>query len=185
MSMNLPPVDIVALHAAILAGIKQRFPTLASVDHYPRPGEMIDTPAVYIELESFDADKPPDIGTEQLPVTLNFVAYAVCDYKNGSKLTVRTLAIALAAFINDQKWGQPVAKATVTGGGPDYMRAKMQNSSPEYEVMRVEWTHEALLNENIWKDEGVPPLYVFGSGDVAPNLKTGPDHVGDYTQVSP
>ena len=46
--MNLPAVDIVALHAAILDGIKGRFPTLIEVDHYPRPGEMINTPAVYI-----------------------------------------------------------------------------------------------------------------------------------------
>jgi hypothetical protein len=181
--INLSPVDIVALHAAILDGIKNRFPTLQAVDHYPRPGEMIDTPAVYVELESFDADQPPNIGTEQLPVTLNFVAYAVCDYKLGSKLTVRTLAIALAAFINDQKWGQPVSSANVTHGGPDWMRAKLPNSSPEYEVMRVEWTHEALLNDSIWVDEGVAPAYLFVSGDVAPNTNVGPGNEAAYIQM--
>jgi hypothetical protein len=182
--MNLPAVDIVALHAAILDGIKGRFPTLLEVDHYPRPGEMIQTPAVYIELESFDADEPPNTGTMQLPVTLNFVAYAVCDYKLGSKLTVRTLAIALAAFINQQKWGQPVTAASVTHGGPDYMRAKLPQSSPEYEVMRVEWTHEALLNENIWIDEGTSPQFIFASGSLAPNTDVGLGNQAAYNQIA-
>jgi len=181
--MNLPSVDIVTLHAAILTGLKDRFPTLLEVDHYPRPGEMIQTPAVYIELESFDADEPPNTGTMQLPVTLNFVAYAVCDYKLGSKLTVRTLAIALAAFINQQKWGQPVSAALVRQGGPDYMRAKLPNSAPEYEVMRVEWTHEALLNENIWADEGESPDFLFATGSVAPNTAVGPNNLDAYTQL--
>ena len=180
---NLPAVDIVALHAAILDGIKNRFPTLLEVDHYPRPGEMIQTPAVYVELESFDADAPPNTGTMQLPVTLNFVAYAVCDYKLGSKLTVRTLALALAAFINQQKWDQPVTAAEVTQGGPDWMRAKLPNSSPEYEVMRVEWTHEALLNDNVWADEGVAPAYLFVSGDVTPNTNVGPGNEAAYIQM--
>ena len=119
----------------------------------------------------------------QLPVTLNFVAYAVCDYKLGSKLTVRTLGIALAAFINQQKWGQPVSAAQVRSGGPDWMRAKIPNSAPEYEVMRIEWTHEALLNENIWTDDGLAPEYLFVSGDVAPNTSVGPGNEAAYTPL--
>lgn len=178
MSEQLPEVDIEALHEAIKAGIEEEFPTLETVDYYPRPGEKITTPAIFIELDSIDPDGEITPGTEQTSVTLRFAAYCVHDYKTGNKLAVRLLAASLVGLVDGNRWGQPVGAADFAGCSPDRIRGDLNK---EYECMRVEWTHEALIGENIWTNTGTTPTQVFASQD--PMI--GIPHESDYTPVYP
>lgn len=149
------PVNISDLHAAIKTALAAQYPT-AVVDYYPRPGDKITTPAIFIELDSIDADQPPDMGTEQTPVTLRFNAYVVQDYKAGKKLAVRTLAAAVMQFIRGKRWGTAVGAAMPVSATPD----RFQGDTLEYEVMRVEWEHEAILGTDVWIDDGDTPTEV-------------------------
>jgi hypothetical protein len=179
MSNNLS-VNIESLHAAMLAAIQAQFPTLATVAYYPRPGEKIETPAVLLELDSIEADSPAQTGTEQLPVLLRFAAYCVGSYHDGQKLAIRTLATSLMAFVNLQQWGQPVRAASIVDARPDNFR---QEGNKEYEVLRVEFTHEALLGSDVWPDTGSVPTQVFASGDAEPNNRIGELFLPDYVKV--
>jgi hypothetical protein len=180
MSDN-PHVDIAALHAAIVSAIQTQFPSLASVDYYPRPGEKVETPSVFVELDSIDGESPFQTGTEQVPVTLRFAAHCVGSYHDGQKLAVRTLAASLVAFLNLKRWGQAVGAAQFVDARPDHFR---QEGNKEYEVLRVEWTHEALLGNDIWPSSDPVPTQPFGSADTEPNLKTGPNYLPDYQPLT-
>ena len=154
------PVNITTLHANMKAALAAQFST-CFVDYYPRPGDKITTPAILLELDDMQADSPDDIGTEQLPVTMMWRAYVVRDYKQGSKLGVRTLAASVMAFIRGKRWSTeeaPVAvgAAVVVGAFPD----KFAGDTLEYECMRVEFEHEALLGTDVWIDDGDVPTEV-------------------------
>lgn len=172
--MSLPTTNIDALHAAIKTALSAHFDDIA-VAFYPRPGERIITPGILLELEDIQSDEPDDTGTEQLPVTLNFNAYVVLDYKAGKKQAVKTLAGAVMAFVRGKRWGQPVGAAAVTGASPDVIQGK----EDDYEVMRVEFTHQALLGEDIWDDDGVVPWKVYLG--FAPFIGT--ENVDDYQLI--
>lgn len=149
------PVNIASLHAAIKAALAAQFPT-ATVDYYGRPVDKIATPGILIELDSIDAVDPNDVGTEQLEVVLRFNAYAIRLFgeKDQNKLAVRTLTAALMQFIRGRRWGQPVGAARVIGASPDRIE------TGEYEVMRIEWEHEAMLGTDVWIDDGDVPSEV-------------------------
>lgn len=146
------PVNIATLHASIKAALAAQFPA-AVVDYYPRPGDKITTPAIFIELDDIQAANPADIGTDQTPVTLRFNAYCVDSYRTGKKLAVRTMAAAVLHFVNSHRWGCPVGAGNAVAATPD----RFQGDTQEYEVMRVEWEHEALLGIDSWIDDGDPP----------------------------
>ena len=169
-------VDIAALHQSIRAGIEVQFPGVF-VDFYPRPGEKIKVPAILLELEDITVSNTDDMGTEQCPVTLNFNAYCVLSYKSGNKIALRTMAAALLYFIRGERWGMPVSAADVSGVSPD----SLSGDNHEYEVMRVEFSHEAILGNDAWAGDGQLPttVYLGASPDV------GPDHLTDYEQIIP
>jgi hypothetical protein len=146
------PVNISTLHANIKTALAAQYPT-ATVDYYPRPGDKITTPAIFIELDDIQADSPPDMGTEQTPVTLRFNAYVVDGYKTGKKLAVRALAAAVMQFVRGKRWSTTVGHGMPVSTTPD----RFQGDTQEYEVMRVEWEHEALLGIDVWIDEGDVP----------------------------
>ncbi len=142
----IPAVDIDALHESIKAALAAQF-TDCTVDFYGRPGDRIATPGILLELEDLPVQEPNETGTEQLPVDLNFNAYVVLDYKAGKKQAVKTLAAAVMAYVRGKRWGEPVGAASVIGGFPDAILGK----EDAYEVMRVEWQHEAMLGLDIWR----------------------------------
>jgi hypothetical protein len=160
MSAN-PQVNIVTLHEKIKEALAAQFPD-CTVDYYPRPGDKITTPAIFIELDEVPCEDPPDIGTDQTPVNLMFNAYCVEDYKAGKKLVVRTLAIAVLAFVNSNKWTCPVKGGKAIGAFPDNFHGKKHaaGDTEEYECMRVEWQHEALLGTDAWEFSGEFPTLV-------------------------
>jgi len=149
------PVNITTLHANIKTTLAAQFPTCV-VDYYPRPGDKITTPAILLELDDMQADSPDDMGTEQTPITMMWRAYIVRDYKHGSKLAVRTLAAAVLAFIRGKRWECPVGRAVAIGAFPD----RFQGDTQEYECMRVEFEHEAILGTDVWIDDGDEPTEV-------------------------
>jgi hypothetical protein len=172
--MNQPSVSIDTLHENIKAALEEQF-TDANVAFYGRPGDRIQTPAILLELEDIQTDDPDDIGTEQTAVMLNFNAYVVLDYKIGKKQAVKVLAAAVLGFIRGKRWDCPVRAANVIGAYPDVIAGKEE----DYEVMRVEFSHETLLGDDIWTDDGIMPWKVYLG--LSPLI--GPDHVDDYELV--
>lgn len=168
--MKQPEVNIDDLHDAIKAELTTQFPD-CTVAFYPRPGERIATPGILLELEDIPVQDPDEIGTEQLSVNLSFNAYVVLDYKAGKKQAVKSLAAAVMSFTRGKRWGEPVGPAAVAGAFPDVIAGK----EDDYEVMRVEWSHEALLGQDVWRldheDEEGEPLPIaeevrtIGGGD--------------------
>jgi len=148
--MDIPGTNIEALHEAIKSGLAEKFAGV-TVDFYARPGEKITTPGILIELDEILADDPDEIGNEQLAATLNFNAYVVFDYKTGKKLGVRTLAAAVLAYVRGQRWGVSVGSASALGAYPD----RIEGREDDYEVMRVEFSHEALFGDDVWRLDSV------------------------------
>lgn len=146
------PINLDTLHANIITALRAQYPACA-VDNYPRPGDKITTPAIFIELDDIQADSPPDMGSEQTPVILRFNAYVVTDYKTGKKRAVRTLAAAVMQFVRGKRWSLSVGQGMPISATPD----QFQSSTQEYEVMRVEWEHEAILGTDVWIDDGDTP----------------------------
>lgn len=167
------PVNLDTLHAAIRTQLAAAFPS-AAVEFYTRPGDRIPTPAIHFELEEITADDPDDIGTEQLAVTLRFNAYAILSYKTPNKLALRSLAASLMAVIRGKRWGQPVGAANVLGAFPD----QIDGQPEDYEVMRIEFEHEALLGTDVWPGGELPTEVYLG---FAPEI--GPEHEDDYVRV--
>lgn len=158
------PVDIDALHAAMKKALEGKFEGV-TVSFYDRPGEDVPTPAIFIELDEAEAmDNGGDMGTEQVDCTLRFCAYVVVKFGRGKKLEVRRLALAVMAFIQGQRWGEPVGAADVIGAYPDTFRVTnppSNESTQEYEVMRVEFIHEAMLGTDVFEFSADPPTEVF------------------------
>lgn len=170
----IPSTDIDALHEAIKTAFAAQFPT-CTVAFYGRPGERIPTPAILLEIEDIMADDPDEIGTEQLAVTLNINAYCVMDYKAGKKKSVRSLAASVMAFARGKRWGQPVQAANVGMASPDIIAGR----EDDYEVMRVEWSHEALLGADMWTADGVIPSEVYLG--ISPYI--GPENIDYYQRI--
>lgn len=154
--MSQPSTNLDALHAAIKTVLAAKYPD-ATVDFYGRPGDRIQTPAILLELEDIQAQDPDDLGTEQLPAVLNFNAYVVLDFKAGKKQAVKVLAADVATFIRGKRWGCPVGAASVVGAFPDVLAGREE----AYEVMRVEFSHEVLLGQDIWTEDGQVPWKVY------------------------
>ena len=172
--MNQPSVNIDTLHENIKAALEDAFEGI-NIGFYERPGQKISTPSILLEMDDIQADDPDDIGTEQTAATLNFNAYVVLDYKAGKKQAVKVLAAAVLAFVRGKRWDCPVGAGAVIGAYPDRIRGREE----DYEVMRVEFSHEVLLGDDSWTDEGTPPWKVYLG--LSPLI--GPDHVDDYELV--
>lgn len=171
----IPTTDINALQEAIKSSLETEF-TGMTIAYYDRPGEIIPTPSILFEIDDMVSDDPDEIGTEQMAITINFNAYVVLDYKTGNKKAVKALAGAILAFVRGKRWGQAVGAAKTFGAFPDRIRGKER----DYEVMRVEFSHEALLGEDFWKDEdGVLPWQVYLG--ISPLI--GPDNVEFYEKI--
>lgn len=157
------PVNIEDLHAAMKTALAEKFKGVA-VDYYSRPGETVKTPAIFIELDEADAAaNGGDIGTEQVDATLRFCAYVVLKFGDGKKLEARRLALSVMAFIQGQRWGQSVGAADVIGAYPDTFKAvnpPANESTQEYETMRVEFVHEALIGADVWEFAADAPTVV-------------------------
>ena len=169
-----PATDILQLHEAIKASVSLAFPN-TFVDFYPRPGEQVQTPAILLEMEEIDSEDDGGFGTEQIEVSLKFNAYCLMSYKSGNKLALRSMAACLVTHIHRQRWGVPVGPARSISARQD----SFGGPSDEYETMRVEFEHDAILGLSVWDDSGVVPISVF----VGEAPKIGPPNIADYTPI--
>jgi hypothetical protein len=176
--------NIANLHDAIKTSYAAKF-TECTVDYYPRPGEKIVTPAILIDVESFDVLTPDDLGTGQLSLMVNIKAYCVLSYKQGSKKALRVLAGRVLHHAHRNRWGLQIGAAEVEGAQPDLM----EGESEAYEVMRCEFSNAIALGEDeiekyLTEDENGNPLVTpdhvyFGD---APNI--GPGNEEDYQEIT-
>ena len=176
---NTPQVDLSALHTNITAAIRAQFPALKDVGAYPRPGEMVKTPAVYFELDAIEANEEADAATEQVATTLTFNAYCVVSYKGTGKLAARLLAASVMAWLKNKRFGQAIGPAQPMSADPDTFSG---DASGEYECIRIMWRHQpAYLGVSVWDATGVVPTEVYLGIDPL----TGPAHIADYIKIVP
>ena len=171
----IPSTNLDTLQDAIKDALAAKFPGV-TVDFYPRPGERIPTPAIYLEIEDIPSADPDACETEQTEVIINFNAYCVLDYKTGSKKALRTFAAGVLAYVRGKRWGQAVQAAKSVGAFPD----RINGQDRDYECMRVEFYHEGLLGDDVWVSDDPLPTEVWLG--YAPNI--GPDHIDDYQLVT-
>ena len=171
----IPTLNLDTFQDALKSAMAAKFPGV-TVDLYARPGESIPTPAILLEIEDIPAADPDASETEQTEVTINVNAYCILDYRHGNKKALRTFAAGVMAYVRGKRWGQPVQAARAVGAFPDRIEPK----ADDYEVMRVEFYHEAALGDDVWtSDVPVPTELWLG---YAPEI--GPDHIDDYQLVT-
>lgn len=175
---NTPQADLSALHTAITAAIRAQFPDLKDVGAYPRPGEMVKTPAVYFELDAIEAT-PDGNDTEQVRCALTFNAYCVVSYKGTGKLAARLLAASVMSWLRGKRFGQPIGIAQPMSADPDTFAG---DAAGEYECFRVMWRHEPVfLGTSVWDASGVMPTEVWLGIDPL----TGQANLSSYIKIAP
>ena len=101
-------------------------------------------PAILMDLYEVEPDPDCDLGTGQLGVQLMLQLYVVvAGTARSSPLTVRQLAMAAGAIINDgNRFDSPVSPAKVTDiiGMP-----KLQDTNRQYLIWSVEWQHATTI----------------------------------------
>lgn len=186
-------LSITELHAGIKTTLRAAFPTTGSnavpvIDYYTRPTEKFATPAIFFELTDIgNAAESDDIGTEQLQVTLSFSAYVCVSYRaTAAKIALRELVVALMGEVWDNHFGCKVKGAENVTASPDQFSVEPggtgNGAMQQYEVWRVDWTHDALIGTSIWDTAPeIIPDKVFLGYD--PNV--GLAHEAEYDQVIP
>lgn len=171
--------DLAALHTAIRDKIAAAFPSLQTVEFYrDDEDENLATPACLLELEEFEPG-PTDPGTGQVCLSLRFSARLIFSRESGptAPMQMRLAAVALAAFINKNRFGGGVNPAHVLIGSRDDFAPSL---SGRLAIWRMEWVHgESFFGDSAWQSDGLVPKVVFLGR--APNI--GPDHVGDYRAI--
>lgn len=129
-----------------------------------------------VELISLESAPDDDPGTGQLAMVTTWVARVVIGFRTANaEREVRRLSTALAAFIHQQRWGQPVGTARVVAVEPnDFL--------PEhdaYVAWSVEWQQEMHFGDSVWTNNGTIPDTVLASW--TPEI--GPEHEEDYKPI--
>jgi hypothetical protein len=174
----MTPVDIKALHTAIKTQLAAQF-TGTTVEEYQRTLTKVTVPAILFESPGWNPGEPDNSGTGQAEVVLDFSAYCIIGFKTPrAHAEARALAASVYAFILGKRWGQSVGAAKVGVCEPDDFSF---DNADDYSVMRIDWTHEAVLGASVWTNEGVPKEEVWVG--YAPEI--GPPNVADYEKVQP
>jgi hypothetical protein len=187
-------INLDTLHASIVADIRAKFPTLATVEFYRAERTQLPTPACLLTLTELEAAEDEDPGTEQIAVYAHFEAQLIVSFRQANaKNSIRNLAGAFMGFLRKRKWTDPANPgkklptgeclpvgayeddfASITAGQRD-------TNLDQFEIFRVEWRQLINLGETAWNDTGVTPSIVFMGQ--APEI--GPAHLDDYVQVAP
>ena len=171
-------ITINELQDAIVTSIALQFPDLKTVtiyDEEDRDGKPL--PAVFVEIEDFEAYPGGDPGTEQTAVQLRISARIVIGFRTeNAKTEIRMLAAAMAHFVNRNRWGLPVSPAEFLVAGPDDFEPALD----QYEVWRVEWQQVVHLGESVWESDDTTPTEILYSW--APEI--GPENEGEYQEAT-
>ena len=140
-------------------------------------------PSILVDLYEVEPDPDCDLGTGQLGVQLMFQAYVVVgSTAQGASLTVRKLALALGAVINDgNRFDTPgVSPSIVT----DIIGMPKITGQRQYLVWSVEWQHATTIGaEDMLCDD--PPVDADEIDLVMLGFDpdVGPGHEDDYETV--
>jgi len=169
--MSEPPsLDLAAYHENAVEQIADFLDDdVEVVASYPRFEDRIPAKAVTIGLDSFTPENPDDLGTEQFHADMRFEAFVFVSYlEDDYELLVRKIATKLMAWIYGKRFGCPVGPAKIISANPDAMqlpgRVGRDGEAQDYVVWRIEWSHEVLIGESVWDNEGTQPIEVWVSG---------------------
>jgi hypothetical protein len=175
-------LDLNALHDAIVADVRAKFPDIPTVEFYrTEERRSVPCPAILLDLCEMEPEPEYDVGTGQLAVTARFEAQIIIGFKTPDvKRAIRTLAGSFAAWLRLRRWSGIVGQdaAQVVSCRPDEFDPRLD----EYEVWCVEWTQVLYLGENAWADTSAPlTLDDHVMIGYAPNV--GPPNVDKYTKI--
>jgi hypothetical protein len=166
-------IDLNQLHQSIIDAIAAQFPDLVTVDDYHEERNRLAIPACLIELADMEGSPDDDPGTEQLAMVARFEARIIIGFRTPhAKREIRKLAAAIGAFIQANRFGQPISPAEVTAITPDDFSPELD----QYEVWRIEWQHIVHLGATVWTNDGTIPTQVLASWE--PEI--GPEHEQAY-----
>jgi hypothetical protein len=176
---ELEPVNITELHTSIKNTIRGFFAPSAvpSVDYYSRVERKIIAPAIFFQLNSINGN--PDSASGQFDGTFNFSAFCIVPYNAPNAiLSARVLGSSLISKLNGQRFGQTLGRATVTLMEGD----SFDQENVEYETVRVDWSHEGMLGESPFNDDGsITPTELW----VGFYPDTGVENIDKYIKIAP
>jgi len=173
--------DFETFFTNILAHLQGEFPTVPTVEEYPRIRRKIVSPAILMEL----ADLTPieDPGTEQLALAARFEARVVFDQAPTDPAKIpdlQCLSLAAGVALSIFKKGRFGVSGAGSAKGlriePDHFKPELSG----YCVWLVEWTHEVRLGDSVWDGQGVVPVEIWAGTSPA----IGEGHEPDYTEVT-
>ncbi|MCX2893047.1 hypothetical protein ORG27_05595 [Stenotrophomonas lactitubi] len=158
MATDTPSSTLDALHAAIEAAIRARFPDLATVEFYREANnDALPTPACLLAMTRCDRGKDSDDGGGQLQAVLRFEArISVQSAAAGAALQLRRKAVTLATWLHQlgRFPGAPSGAIEVIAALPEDAAA----AQPDLRTWIVEWSVPIALGGNAWEDaDGVVP----------------------------
>ena len=165
MATNSSSSILDALHAAIEAAIRARFPDFATVEFYREPGaEGLATPACLLAMTRCDRSKDKDDGSGQMQALLRFEARVVV------AAATTDAALQLGRF--------PGAAS----GAIDVIAALPEDTAaaqPGLRTWLVEWSLPVALGSNAWEETGGAVPQAFYS--FVPEI--GRDHEARYQPI--
>lgn len=168
MANAIAGVDLDQLHNVIEAKFRAQFPVFQLVQFYRDEEERKaptakELPALLLELTSFDIDEQGDMGTEQLPLIARFEARIIDTFnQRRAKINVRKLAAGVAFYIFKNKHFTQLGKFGV--GSSSLGDISEDGFFPEldrFEVWRVDFSTQILVDENVWAESGITPTPIF------------------------
>lgn len=179
MANDSQPSTLDALHAAIEAAIRARFPGFATVEFYrDASAEGPVTPACLLALTRCDRGKDNDDGSGQLQVVLRFEARIVVASANaGAALQLRNAAVGLASWLHQlgRFPGAPSGAIEVIAALPE----DPATAQPGLRTWVVEWSLPVALGSNSWEETGGVVPQAFYS--FVPEI--GSDHQARYQSI--
>ena len=171
--------DFATFFTAILDHLKGAFPTVPTVEEYPRLRRKIMAPAILVELGDLTPIEDP--GTEQLAAAARFEARVIFDQAPtaaGANPNLQALALAAAVALSifqQGRFGQGAGSAKEFRVEPDNFKPELAG----YCVWLVEWTHEVRLGASVWDGTAVVPTQIYAG--TSPLIGAG--HDPDYVEV--
>lgn len=164
---------IAALHNAIIQEITQQIAGFQTTGLYPKIRQAIKTPALFVDLASFEPGQDP--GTGELALLARLEARVVVGQGDTAHMQVRTLAAEVARVIHKNSFGLAVKPAELLAISPDGFAPQLE----AYEVWQIEWQQELHLGTSIWQED--PALQQTIYLGFAP--ATGQQHQDKYVAV--
>lgn len=165
--MTPASLNLTTYHTNVVEQIAERFEaTVNVVAAYARFTDTIPERAITIEFDGITPENPDDAGTEQFHADVRFVAHVFVSFLiDNPELEVRRIAADLVAWTYGRRFDCPVGPAKIISAQPDAIelpgRSGRAGEGEDYEVWRIEWSHEAFLGESVWGATGTEPVEVW------------------------